>query len=368
MLKAQIIAAVAGTLTAMGAAAQPEYMIIDLGVVDPGDAFSQGLGISPGGVAVGKSLGNSNAGFTWTQSGGIVALDNLIGRPFNQANGANDVGQAVGTAASTFFGSGALPVIWNGSTASQLPLPAGESVGRAWDINNNGVAVGSIGGGSLQFASYWDNNGHNPITATTSGGAFMVEAFAVNDAGQVVGHGIDPNNLARNVGLMFDITTGVLSEIDALPGQNGTIGFGLSESGVATGSSSFNQSGGLAFTWDETNGASEIPLPAGATTASGRDANSNGWVVGNAGGQFAVPWLFDGTDTFRIQDLIDPNSGWDVSMNTSSSAVGISEDGTIVGTGIFNGQTHGYAAVLIPAPASGALLVAGGLFASRRRR
>ena len=340
MLKVQIIAAVAGTLTAVGAAAQPEYMIIDLGVVDPGDAFSQGLGISPGGVAVGKSLGVSNAGFTWTQSGGIVALDNLIGRPFNQANGANDIGQAVGTAASTFFGSGALPVIWNGSTASQLPLPSGESVGRAWDINNNGVAVG----------------------------AFMVEAFAVNDAGQVVGHGLDPNNAARNVGLMFDITTGVLTEIDALPGQNGTIGFGLSESGVATGSSSFNQSGGLAFTWDATNGASEIPLPAGATTASGRDANSNGWVVGNAGGQFAVPWLFDGTDTFRIQDLIDPNSGWDVSMNTSSSAVGISEDGTIVGTGIFNGQTHGYAAVLIPAPVSGALLVAGGLFASRRRR
>ncbi|MCA9271995.1 MAG: hypothetical protein KDA31_03000 [Phycisphaerales bacterium] len=368
MLKVQAIASIAGTLTALGAAAQPEYMIIDLGVVNAGDAFSQGLGISPGGVAVGRSLGVSNAGFTWTQSGGIVALSNLPGRAFNQANDANANGQAVGTATTTTFGSGPLPVIWNGTTPTQLPLPVGEGAGRAWGINNNGIACGSVGGGTTQFASYWDNTGHHTITATTTSGAFMVEAFEINDAGQIVGHGIDPSNLARNVGLMYDLTTGVLTEIDALPGQNGTIAFGLSESGVATGSSSFNQSGGLAFMWDAINGSSEIPLPAGATTASGRGANSSGWVVGNAGGVFAVPWLFDGSDTYRIQDLIDPGSGWDLSMNTSSSAVGISEDGTIVGTGLFNGQTHGYAAVLVPAPASGMLIVAGGLLASRRRR
>ncbi len=36
-------------------------------------------------------------------------------------------------------------------------------------------------------------------------------------------------------------------------------------------------------------------------------------------------------------------------MNTSPGAAGISEDGTIVGTGIFNGQTHAYAAVLVRA-------------------
>lgn len=168
MLKVQAIASIAGTLTALGAAAQPEYMIIDLGVVNAGDAFSQGLGISPGGVAVGRSLGVSNAGFTWTQSGGIVALSNLPGRAFNQANDANANGQAVGTATTTTFGSGPLPVIWNGTTPTQLPLPVGEGAGRAWGINNNGIACGSVGGGTTQFASYWDNTGHHTITATTT--------------------------------------------------------------------------------------------------------------------------------------------------------------------------------------------------------
>ncbi|MFI4870625.1 MAG: hypothetical protein ACIARQ_02340 [Phycisphaerales bacterium JB061] len=372
MLSTRVIAAVAGAALASGAlsaSAQPEYIIIDLGVVDPGDAFSQGVGISPSGVAVGRSLGASNAGFTWTLSGGLVQLDNLPGRTFHQANGANSAGQAVGTATTTVFGSAPLPVIWNGTTSSQLALPAGEGAGRAWDINNNGVAVGSVGGGVTQFASYWDTNGHNTITATTAGGAYMVEAYDINDAGQIVGHGIDPNNLARNVALMYDLTTGVLEEVPALAGDNGGIAFGLSESGVVTGSSSFNQSGGLAFAWDTTNdGLTEIPLPPAASSASGRGANSNGWVVGNAGGQFAVPWLFDGTDTYSIQELIDPNSGWDLAMNTSSSALGISEDGTIVGTGLINGQTHAYAAVLVPAPASATLLATGGLFAARRRR
>jgi hypothetical protein len=50
--------------------------------------------------------------------------------------------------------------------------------------------------------------------------------------------------------------------------------------------------------------------------------------------------------TYRLQDLLPPGSGWDISTNTSSSALGISENGTIVGTGIHNGQTHAYAMIL----------------------
>src|SRR5437773_3339987 len=54
---------------------------------------------------------------------------------------------------------------------------------------------------------------------------------------------------------------------------------------------------------------------------------------------------YDGKNTYRLADLIPPNSGWDLSMNTSSSALGISENGIIVGTGVHNGETHAYAMV-----------------------
>ena len=49
--------------------------------------------------------------------------------------------------------------------------------------------------------------------------------------------------------------------------------------------------------------------------------NSAGWVVGNDSSAFSIPFLYDGTNTYRLADLIPPNSGWDLSMNTSSSAL-----------------------------------------------
>lgn len=350
------------------ALAQPEYLIVDMGRVSSADSVAQGLGISPGGVAVGRSVGSSNSAFTWTESGGLAALGNLPGRVFNQANSANAVGQAVGTATSTLFGSSPLPVLWNGTTPTQLALPAGEGAGRAWGINNAGVAVGSVGGGTTQFASVWQGGAQATITATTPGGAFMVEAFGVNTSNLVAGFGLDPLNAARNVGLVYDLNSNTMMEIPALPGRNGAIAFAISDGGFVTGSSSQNQASGPAFLWDAVNGSRELPLPTGTTTASGRGVNSAGWVVGNAGGQFSVPWLFDGVQTYRLQDLIDPASGWDLSMNTSSSALGISENGTIVGTGLLNGQLRAYAAILIPAPGSLAVLLGAGVVASRRRR
>src|SRR3954453_18988657 len=60
---------------------------------------------------------------------------------------------------------------------------------------------------------------------------------------------------------------------------------------------------------------------------------------------------YDGKNTYRLADLIPANSGWDLSMNTSSSADGISEEGVIVGTGVHKGETHAYAMVPVaPSP------------------
>src|SRR5204863_6091461 len=89
----------------------------------------------------------------------------------------------------------------------------------------------------------------------------------------------------------------------------------------------------------------------GTSQGSARAVNSAGWVVGNDSSAFSIPFLYDGTNTYRLADLIPPNSGWDLSMNTSSSALGISEDGVIVGTGVHNGETHAYAMVPVaPSP------------------
>jgi hypothetical protein len=332
-------------------AATPQYQIYDIGVVDVGDTASQGFGVSHAGVAVGRSLhtGGSQA-FSWTLNGGLVGLPNLAGRSYAVSNSANDSGSVVGTAATTAFGSGRLPVIWQNGVVSQLPLPVGETLGDANSVNASTVAVGSVNGGSLQRGVIYSGGSATIITQTTSNGSYFVTAFGINDSGRIVGQGIDPQNAARNVGIVYGIGQNMAFEVGALPGFNGALAFAVSNTGYVVGSSMLNQGSGLPFIWSDQGGMVAIPLATGTSQGSARAVNSAGWVVGNDSSAFSIPFLYDGTNTYRLADLIPPNSGWDLSMNTSSSADGISEDDVIVGTGVHNGETHAYA--MVPAAPS----------------
>lgn len=332
--------------TVRPAGGTPQYQIFDIGVVQPGDTASQGFGVSPAGIAVGRSFqANGTQAFTWTLNGGIVGLPNLSGRSYCVSNSANDSGIVVGTGSTTAFGSGRLPVIWQNGTASQLPLPADQTLGDANSVNASNVAAGSVNAGSDQRGVVYSGGSATIITQTTTNGSFFLTAFGINDSGRVVGQGIDPQNAARNVGIVYDIGQGMAFEVGALPGANGALNFGVSNNGYVVGSSMQNQGPGLPFIWSEANGMVAIPLAPDTSLGEAQGVNAAGWVVGTDGGAFAVPFLYDGTNTFRLQDLIPANSGWDLSMNTSSSAIAISENNIIVGTGVHNGDTHAYAMV-----------------------
>jgi probable HAF family extracellular repeat protein len=328
------------------AVAQPSYQIYDIGVVQTGDSASQGLRASPGGIAVGRSLrSGASQAFAWTAAGGLVALPNLAGRNFCVANSANDNGIVVGSGATTAFGSGRLPVIWNNGVVSQLPLPSGQTTGDANSVNASGVAVGSINGGSLQRGVIYSGGTATVISQTTPNGSFFTTAFGNNDAGRVVGQGIDPNNAAVNVGIVYDTATNTAFSVGALPDFNGALAFGVSNAGHVVGTSMLNQGSGLPFIWTDAGGMVAIPLPTGTSQGSARAVNSAGWAVGTASSAFAIPFLYDGTTTYRLADIIPAGSGWDLSTNTSSSALGISDNGVIVGTGVRNGATRAYAMV-----------------------
>lgn len=340
----------------------PQYQIFDIGVVLMTDTASQGFGVSTGNVAVGRSVRTGAAqAFTWTQVGGIVGLPNLAGRAFCVSNAANNSGIVAGTCAASLFGTSRLPVVWTSGVVSQLPLPAGETLGDANDINSSGVAVGSAGGGSLQRGVVYSGGSATVISQTTSNGSFFVTAFGVNDSGRVVGQGIDPTNAARNVGIVYDIGSSAAFEVGALPGLNGALAFGVGNGGHVVGSTMLNQGSGTPFIWTEAAGMVAIPLATGTTQGSARGVNTAGWVVGIDSSAFAIPFLYDGTNTYRLADLIPAGTGWDLSTNTSSSALGISDSNVIVGTGVFNGQVHAYAMVPVAnVSVTGRVLTAGG--------
>lgn len=346
----------------LGVPSAPQYQIFDIGLALPTDTASQGFGVSSSGTAVGRSIGSAGAkAFFWTQSGGIFGLSNLANRAFCVANGANNIGLVVGTCATTLFGTSRLPTIWQGGVVSQLPLPAGETLGDANDVNASGVAVGSINSGSLQRAAIYSPGNTTVITQTTAGGSFFTTAFGINDSGRIVGTGIDPTNAARNVGMVFEIGNASATEVGALPGANGALAFGVGNGGHVVGSSMMNQGSGLPFIWTSGGGMVPIPLPTGTTQGSARAVNTAGWAVGTASSAFAIPFLYDGSATYRLADLIPAGTGWDLSTNTSSSALGISDGNMIVGTGVFNGAVHAYAMVPVSnLSLSGRILTSGG--------
>jgi len=351
------VAALAGTLASTLAAfpslAGGGWTIVDLGLVDPGDFAAQGTGMSPEGIAVGRSAGTSNQAFAWTEGSGLLGLPNLATHPFGVANDAAMIGGemvVVGTGSVTFFGSDPRPLVWRDGAVEILPLPAGETLGRANAVNASGLAVGSVDGGSLEQAAVFQVGGAGSIiTAVAPDGSTMRTCFGVNDAGLVVGIGGDPNNAARNVGSVYDRVAGTLAEVGALPGANGAICFGVSNGGHVVGSSMQNQGSGLPFIWTEADGIRPIPLPVGTSQGSARAVNASGEAVGIASNAFAIPFWFDGVSTHRLQDLLPPDTPWDLSTNTSSGALGISDAGVIVGTGELGGEIRAFA--MFPPPA-----------------
>ena len=138
-------------------------------------------------------------------------------------------------------------------------------------MGSGGITVGSVNAGSLQRGVIYDTNADTAsiITQTTPDGSFFVTAFGINFSGRIR-PGIDPNNAARNVGIVYDMGSAQAFEVGALPSFNGALAFGVSSAGHVVGSSMLNQGSGLPFIWTRANGIMPIPLPAGTSSGIAR--------------------------------------------------------------------------------------------------
>lgn len=350
------------------------YKIIDLGAVSSTD-WSEANAISANGKFIaGRSLGDTGQATLWSNNK-ITALPNLNNRQFASAYSINDQGVAVGFSTASALGEDPRPIMWSNGTGKALALQAGESIGRAFGINNDGTIVGSVGGGGKGRATIWKNGVASYIDAKLADGTYMEKAFGINDAGLVVGVGINASDPLTTVGLVYDSVKGIMTSVGFLPGGNSALAFGLSNSGFVVGSGISQQGDERAFLWSATGGMVDIPLGKGMDLATAYAVNDAGWVVGSGGGDYSVPFLYRDGKTYRLQDLIGRNSGWDLSTNTYGFAAGISKDGTIVGSGLYNGNVHAFRMVLntisaVPEPSTWAMMIVGVMMvggAMRRR-
>jgi len=144
------------------------------------------------------------------------------------------------------------PVIWDAKTATvhQLPLPAGDTVGMAFWVNDNGQAVGSTGTCANavvppfaigEHAVLWGKNGIVHDLGNLGGsanpkvlGAGNV-AFGINNKGQVTGVSVLPDGVNSHA-FLWTSSTG-MQDLGTLPGDNISAGLGINDLGDIAGAS-----------------------------------------------------------------------------------------------------------------------------------
>ncbi len=130
-----------------------------------------------------------------------TALSGLGGTQ-SSAYGVNNTGQVVGYSMTTGNVS-AHAVIWNGGVLTDLN-PTGSLNSSAVAINNTGVAVGWTDFTGVEIATIW--NGTTPTYLGTLPGMLESTANSINDAGVVVGYNTSFSSPA-SLGVIWDGTT-----------------------------------------------------------------------------------------------------------------------------------------------------------------
>lgn len=380
----RLVALLIATAPALAIAGAPQYAIKDLGVVSP-LIYSQAFGnSSSGNYVVGRSLyidTNSTPGSYWpgsiysTSTGTMQGLMGLSGHNYVWDYAVNNAGVSVGHSAVGLTGSGALPTMWVNGTATALTLPGvANGVGHAYGINNSGIAVGSVGFGTGEVGAIYNTNTNTTkalTTVFTADGSYMQTAKAISDNGIVVGAGVDAGS--HNVALVYntnkadnDPTAMVALQMPALPGFNDAIAFGISANGQYV----VGGVGSQSFIWSAGTGTLLAQLPGVSSSGSLYDVNDSGWAVGNSGGQYSNPFLYAGGSTYLINDVITNGAGWNFTTTTSASALGIANNGSIIGTAKLNGIEHMYMLTAVPEPGTYALMLGGlvAIGALKRRR
>ncbi|MHC4428034.1 MAG: hypothetical protein ACYS0D_05445 [Planctomycetota bacterium] len=165
---------------------------------------------------------NQTKAFLWDQNSGMVALQVLTSYVDCDAYGLNDDGDVVGDCRD---GAPREATLWLDSTG-HTPQGLGfldntHTRSRATDINNRGQVVGfSEDPPFIALAYIWDAcNGMrdlNLLVDASGAGWTLREALAINDAGQIVGHGTNP--ASEQEGYLLTPITGACCDATGFPG------------------------------------------------------------------------------------------------------------------------------------------------------
>ena len=279
--------------------------IIDLGGIPPEDAFSNGKGINDiGDAAVGWATtpdpggGYVGGAFFWNETDGMTLISDGNGSPYGQAWGVNNSYQV----AVTYKGNSHY---WDATTGLRLiefdDSPENYS-SDAWEINNNGIVVGTARRADLMLHAFRYDPSTDTIVDLHDVAFRHSSAYGLNDYGDVAGWIEAYDNF--NYPSIWPTAGG---RID-LPAQVFGPGYAYCRA------EHINDFGDVVGT--DVSGLSEPSIP---------------WV--------AFDVLGGNTDRVKLVDLlsVEDASAWDL-----RSTFEINNRRQIVGIGLFNGKTRGF--------------------------
>jgi probable HAF family extracellular repeat protein len=212
--------------------------------VDPlGENWGLEFGCTPSGGSC-QGYQNLVLGFLW-KNDVMTALPTLGGNNSltSFTHGANSRGQIVGLAENASQDPTCVApqvfdweaVIWGPRVGEihELPPFAGDSVGAAWGINDNGQAVG--GSGICAFPSTVDSvhavlwQDRSVTDLGSFGGAMNNLAFAINNRGQVVGQSDLPGDATEHA-FLWTKENG-MQDLGTLPGDLSSVAYGINNEG-----------------------------------------------------------------------------------------------------------------------------------------
>lgn len=330
--------------------AQAVYQLTDVGML-PGCATSAPQGISQAGEVVGScGSDQSFVGQTgWTYQGGTLApLGKLPGGTYSGGLAANNFGVVVGDGDTGNFRPQA--VLFRGGQVINIdPVSGGNAY--AMGITDAGVIYGvltsSLSGNTSSWrVVMWTEDPSHPGRfrrtqlpmptggSTKSTGVF---AFRSSNTGFVAGYAV--NDVIGQQGALWNNDAAhTLSVLYGLGGMS--IAQDVNDSGFVAGYSQ-GPAGMRAVTWssDALHSVSDLGVLPGDTDSWSTGVNNLGQVVGissSAAGRQG--FLYSNGQMVPLASLLDASAaGW-----TIDQPVAINDAGQIAGSGLVNGQRHGF--------------------------
>jgi probable HAF family extracellular repeat protein len=203
----------------------------------------------------------------------------------------------------------------------------------AYAINNNGDVTGyaDVNGGP-DHAVLWQGT---TMTYLPDLGGSISYAQGIDDADDVVGISYIPGDTAFHA---FLVSQGQVTDLGTFAGAANSWANGVNNVGQVVGFSGNSINDYHAFLWDAVNGMQDLGTLGGVRSYANA-INDAGQIVGFAALPSGIQhaFLYDSGVMTDLNDLIPPDSGWEVYQ-----ASGINSSGQIVGEGFHNGAQHGF--------------------------